>query len=63
MQYFYVRHGRRIQIPPTVQLLNEISPEYLPKLAREGRQRMLAPRGMPDLPDLMHANDATKARQ
>ena len=60
MQHFYVRNGRRIQIPPTIQLLDEISPDYRLRLAREGRERVRAPRGMPDLPDLMHANDATR---
>lgn len=63
MQYFYVRTGRRIQIPPTIQLLDEISPDYRPRLAREGHQRMHAPRIMPDLPDLMHANDSTRTPQ
>jgi len=63
MQYFYVRYGRRIQIPPTIQLLDEISPEYLPSLSREGRQRMRAPRAMPDLPDLMHMTDPTRTNQ
>ena len=41
MQYFYVRYGRRIQIPPTIQLLDEISPEYLPRLAREKRPDLI----------------------
>ena len=63
MQYFYVRHGRRIQIPPTIQLLDEISPEYLPRLAREGRQRMRAPKSKPDLPDLMHITDPKRINQ
>jgi len=40
MQHFYVRNGRRIQIPPTIQLLDEISPDYRPRLAREGRERV-----------------------
>ena len=63
MQYFYVRYGRRVQIPPTIQLLDEISPEYLPRLAREKRERVRAPRSMPDLPDLMPASDSTRTRQ
>jgi hypothetical protein len=63
MQYFYVRYGRRIQVPPTIQLLDEISPEYLPRLAREKRERVRAPTATPDLPDLMPAHDSTRTRQ
>ena len=58
MQSFYVRNGRRIQIPPIIQLLDEISPGYRARLVGDGRERGRAPKAAPDLPDLMHGLSA-----
>jgi hypothetical protein len=58
MQSFYVRNGRRIQIPPTIPLLDEISPGYRAKLIGDGQEPLRAPKAAPDLPDLMHGLSA-----
>jgi hypothetical protein len=61
MQYFHVRYGRRVQIPAIIQLLDEISPKYRPRLVHAGGARMRAP--APDLPDLMQVNTPTRTSQ
>ena len=53
MSDFYVRFGRRVPIPPTIQALDEISPDYRARLVREHRDRVLPPRAQTILPDLM----------
>ena len=61
MQYFHVRYGRRVQIPPIIQLLDETSPEYRPRLVHQGRAR--APKPAPNLPDLMQVANPTRTSQ
>jgi hypothetical protein len=58
MQSFYVRNGRRIQIPPTIPLLDEISPGYRARLVGDGQEHGRAPEATPGLPDLMHGLSA-----
>jgi hypothetical protein len=63
MQYFHVRYGRRVQIPPIIQLLDGTSPEYRPRLAHAGQERVRAPKSAPDLPGLMQVNNPTRTSQ
>ena len=53
MSDFYVRFGRRVPIPPTIQALDEISPDYRARLVREHRDRVRPPRAPTILSDLM----------
>ena len=56
MSDFYVRFGRRVPIPPTIQALDEISPDYRARLIREHRARVRPPRAPVILPDLMRGS-------
>jgi len=53
MRDFYVRFGRRIPIPSTIQALDEIAPDYRARLAREHRERVRPPAESATLPDLL----------
>jgi hypothetical protein len=53
MRDFYIRFGRRVSIPPTIQVLDEISPDYRARLIREGRDRVRPPKPLAGLPDIM----------
>jgi hypothetical protein len=60
MQTFYVHLGRRFSIPPTIQLLDEICPDYRAKLDREHRQRVRPPRPLVILSDLFKKPDLSE---
>lgn len=53
MRDFYVRFGRRVPIPPTIQALDEIAPDYRARLSREHRKRVRPPAVSAVLPDLL----------
>jgi hypothetical protein len=46
MHNHYMRLGRRIALPPTVQILDELNPDYRSRLVREKRQRRNPPRAI-----------------
>jgi len=46
MQNYYLRFGRRVALPPTVQILDELDPDYRSRLVRENRQRPTPPRAV-----------------
>lgn len=56
MRDFYVRFGRRVPIPSTIQALDEIAPDYRARLAREQRERVRPPAMSALLPDLMRVS-------
>jgi hypothetical protein len=44
MQNYYSWFGRRLALPSTVQILDELDPDYRKRLARENRRRPSWPR-------------------
>jgi hypothetical protein len=56
MRDFYIRFGRRVPIPSTIQALDEISSDYRARLAREHRDRVRPPTVSALLPDLMRVS-------
>jgi hypothetical protein len=44
MESFYSRFGRRVALPSTVEILDELDPDYRKRLVREGRVRPNLPR-------------------
>lgn len=43
MQTYYSWFGRRVALPSTVQILDELDPDYRKRLARENRRRPSRP--------------------
>jgi hypothetical protein len=56
MRDFYIRFGRRVRIPSTIQILDEISPHYRARLIREHRDRVRQQPAPAILPDLMRGS-------
>ena len=52
MRDFYTHLGRRFPLPSTIQLLDEICPDYRARLKREGAERVRPPRPLVTLDDL-----------